>query len=51
MVLLQVAAIGLHLFRGETSALWLNAIVLLLAAAIALALYRRDPPVPKAVAN
>ena len=43
MVLLQLAAIVLHLSRGETSALWLNAVVLLVSATVAFLLQRRAP--------
>jgi len=41
MVLLQLAAIGMHLTRGEVSMLWLNVIIILVAGAVATELLRR----------
>ena len=42
MVLLQLAAVALHLSRGETEMLWLNAILLLLAGAVTFGSFIRD---------
>lgn len=41
MVALQLAAIVMHLTRGEISVLWLNVIITLVAVAVAIALARR----------
>jgi uncharacterized membrane protein YphA (DoxX/SURF4 family) len=42
MLLLQLAAVALHLSRGETGVLWLNAILVLVAGAVAWIGFNRD---------
>jgi|SRR5215217_1842718 len=41
MVVLQLAAVGMHLARGEFSMLWLNVMITLLAGAVAIALLKK----------
>lgn len=42
MLLLQFAAVGLHLSRGENGVLWLNAILILVTGAVAWFGFKRE---------